>query len=187
MHQDPATDLDHYPKFGYLMTPEDWAHIEEMKDREWVGDDGNVYTARTYDQKRYDKSVKVEDRTEEEESRRDQIPEFEVISEPIEVGDTRLPGGAKSIIKLAEKNGWRTAAFYSRGPRLHSAHGTLLGISDWVQVKMVLDDGDRRAIGFWCDAKFSTAWLARIDFKARKYVGLGMHNSDGLKAYIRGE
>lgn len=126
----------------------------------------------------------------EEEIETAPIPAPEVRSTPIEIGDPRLPGGAKTIINLARKNGWTAWATYARGPRVHSTTGALLEISDNVLVRLRLDGSERRAVGYWITKNdkpaFEFAWILRADLENRKYTTVSA-NSDELKAWIKGE
>lgn len=185
-------DVDHLPTLGYLMTAEDWARIEIQLDEPRIATDGSVYTTRQYDHAREATArAKVEKKAVEagraEEPEPIELPEPEVRATPITRGDPRFPGGCATIANLADKNGWRWTATYSRGPRTHATHGNLLSISDWVIMRLALDDGVRRAVGFWCDTKFTHAWLAELDVKNWRYNIFGSANSNGLKAYIRGD
>lgn len=113
------------------------------------------------------------------------IPAPEVYSTPIEPPDPRLPGGAKQILNLARKHDWRAWATYSRGPRTHASHGTLLGVSDFVVIRMRLDGDRPGAVASWVDGKFDHAWLCEVDTPKRKIIIVGQANSDQLKAWIR--
>lgn len=111
------------------------------------------------------------------------IPEPEVRSTPIEPADPRMPGGAKSIIKLAVKEGWGFDAAYSRGPWMHSTRWVPIGISDLVLVRLGLPSLDKPtelAVASWRDKSFEWAyyWPARSAQPVRV-------NSAELKARIR--
>lgn len=115
------------------------------------------------------------------------IPAPEVVAEPVEKGSSWVPGGAKQIWNLAEKNGWTIVrATRSRGPRVHASHGTLLSISDFFQLKMRLDSEDRSAVASWTDGKFEFAYNVTIH-RDTKTLTADKANSDGLKAWIKGE
>jgi hypothetical protein len=64
-----------------------------------------------------------------------------------EVPEGKMPGGAQILINAIRRAGGRAVATYSRGPRVHSAHGNLLEVSDWVVVKFGRDG--RRAVARW--------------------------------------
>lgn len=112
------------------------------------------------------------------------IPPPEVTSTPIDLGDPRLPNGAKDRIKQARKEGWTATATYSRGPRTHSLHGTVLGISDYVQVKFrpLVDRDCPAAVASWQDGKFQFAY--QLDRTTHTATRIG---SPALKALIEGE
>lgn len=186
-------DVDHVAKLGYLMTAEDWARIEEQLDEERIAADGSVYTTRQYDFAREAKArEKVEKKaieagTADIEPEPIVLPPPEVYSTPLKRGEPHWAGGCSTIANLLDKSGWRWFATYSRGPRTHATHGNVLGISDYVVMRMALDDSDRRAVGFWRDTKFDGAWLAEIDRPNRRYNIVAHANQAGLKAWIRGD
>lgn len=72
-----------------------------------------------------------------------------------EVAMAQIPGGAKTIIKLAHKNGWATHATYARGPWLHASGDRITGIVDHVRVTMLR--GQDFISASWRDLKFETA------------------------------
>jgi hypothetical protein len=188
MHRDRATDVDHRPKFGHLMTPEEWAAIDAAMDEHRVRDDGSVYTTRNWKVK--GKADAADGADTEAAAELKIIPEPEVLATPIDRTDERFPGGCKTIANLVDKQpGGRWIATYSRGPRVHASHGTLLGMSDYVVLRLAVDHDQRRAVGFWVDTKFDHAWLATVDLEHEKYLmdPGGAANSDALKAWIKGE
>lgn len=131
---------------------------------------------------RYAKKLNAEGEEEAE-----PIPAPEVMAEPCEKTSKWVPGGAKQIWNLAEKNGWTIVrATRSRGPRVHASHGTLLGISDFFQLKMRLDTEDRSAVASWTDGKFEFAYNCTIH-RDTKTITADKANSDGLKVWIKGE
>lgn len=182
MHRDRETDANHRPVLGQPVTPEFLARIEEQLDEVRYREDGTPYTTRTWKSKKAD-----EDSENQEQLERKVIPPPEVYATPITKGDERWPGGCTNITNLAKKCGWSWTATYSRGPRVHGGHGGLLGMSDYVLLRLRLDGSDARAVGFWVDTKFDHAWLARLDEKSRRYMIEGWANSQGLKDWIRGD
>jgi hypothetical protein len=186
MHRDPATDADHRPKFGYLADDAFWASIEAQLDEPRVKEDGTVYTTRSWKTK--GKADEAEGDDQELVDERKVIPPPEVWAQPLEKGEEHWPGGCTTITNLLRKHEWYWKATYSRGPRVHASHGTLLGMSDYVVLRMALDGSDRRAVGFWVDTKFDHAWLARLDAENGRYViEPYVASSNQLKAWIRGE
>lgn len=181
-------DVDHETVFGYIMTPEDWAEIERQLDlpRTRIDKDGNevTYTTREFDFDRMKKAAREAAEAEEPEIEHHPIPPPEIYATPIESGDSRMPGGAKTMINTATKLGWRAWATYSRGPRTHATLGTLLGTSDFVVVRMVLDGTPSRAVGSWRDNKFDFAYTVTVDNETYRAERV---NSDGLKFWIKGE
>ncbi len=116
-----------------------------------------------------------------------EIPEPEVVCEPVDKTSEFLPGGAKTIWNLAEKNGWTIiSTTRSRGPRVHASQGTLLSISDFFLIKMRLDGTDKSAVGSWTDGKFQFAYTVVAD-RATRTLEATKANSHGLKAWIKGE
>jgi hypothetical protein len=115
------------------------------------------------------------------------IPAPEVTAEPVEKKSQWVPGGARTIWNLAEKNGWTVvSATRSRGPRVHASLGTLLSVSDFFLLKLRLDSEDRAAVASWCDGKFDFAYNVTIHRKT-KTLTADKANSDGLKTWIKGD
>lgn len=184
MHRDPATDIDHRPKFGYVANDAFWAEIDRQLDLPRTKEDGTVYTTRAWKTKGRADAAEGEDQEILDE--RKVIPPPEITARPITKGEEFWPGGCSTIVNLLAKHGGRWTAAYSRGPRVHASHGTFLGMSDYIVLRMALDDSDRRAVGFWVDTKFDHAWLARLK-DDRYIIEPYMANSEALKAWIRGE
>lgn len=184
--------MDHLAVLGTPATPADDPAIQAALDLPRVDANGQPYTTREFDIARFKDREKREAAEREaadlaeEEWEEHEIPDPEVTSTPIEMSDPRLPGGAKQIWNLCLKNGWSCRAFYSRGPRVHKSQGRVLSISDYVVLKMVLDNGNRRAVGSWEDGAFDFAYILEID---RKTNTAAPHRikSDGLKTFIKGE
>lgn len=146
-------DVDHYARFGTPAPP--LAEILERRER-WEAD-----------------------QREEPDDAKEEIPA--VIEQPaikIELEDDRMPGGAKTILKLAEKQEWRVLATYSRGPWMHTVTWTPTAISDYVLVRM--QRGSEHAVGIWRDQKFKRGWTWRDGTASLEQV-----NSDNLKARLK--
>lgn len=104
------------------------------------------------------------------------IPEPEVRATPIDIGDPRLPGGAKQVLKLARQHGWKDRTTYSRGPWLHAGNWTVIDISDLVLVRLIR--GREMLSAEWRNGKFlNPAWSWGDE--------PGKMNSDELKARIK--
>jgi hypothetical protein len=54
-------------------------------------------------------------------------------------------------------------------------------------MRMVLDGSPRRAVGFWCDNKFTGAWLMVKNDEHRRYYTESVAGSTELKAWIKGD
>ena len=108
------------------------------------------------------------------------IPEPEVLATTIVIGDERLPGGAKTIYKLAEKHGWQVLATYARGPWLHASGDRYTGVVDHVRLRMTR--GDLLLSASWRDTKFENAW----DWN-QPYVDDRPINSTTLKERLKRE
>lgn len=189
MHEDIADDADHRPIFGKPADEAYWASIEQGRNTPWtttiVKDKQEIEVTLTAAQWEAAKHGKDADG---EELEPEPTPDPEITSTHIEMLDPRLPGGAKQIWKLAEKWGWRVArSDYSRGPVMHAVQGTLLGMRDSVVLGLVLDGTPKRAVASWESGKFLFAYTLTADLERRKYANHGKTNSDGLKAWIKGE
>jgi hypothetical protein len=186
------TRMDHIAILGTPLLPEDHPEIQAALDAPRVDAKGEPYTTRGFDIAKIKDRAKREAAEQEaaeatdEEWEEHEIPAPEVLSTPIELRDTRLPGGAKQIWNLCLKNGWTCKGFYSRGPRVHKSQGRVLSISDYVVLKMVLDGGTRRAVGSWEDNSFDFGYILDVDRKTNTASPLRV-NSAAVKAWIKGE
>lgn len=190
MHREES--VDHTPVLGQVYTPEDMAADEAALDVERenfvIPFAPSYYTTRDVDIARM-KDKEAQARAEADadgEWVAAELPEPEVMATIIDIRDERMPGGARTIMNLASKNGWDVWGAYSRGPHTHATTGALLRISDYVVVRM-LDAEQRRAVACWRDGKFQWAWLLEADRRATRYINHGKTNSDGLKSWIRHE
>ena len=184
MRRDP--DADHQPVLGDPETPEMFERREWLRlHHQWEAADGELTTAAEHDRAKMSKAAR-EAADVEEEIEPVSLPEPEVRAVPIDIGDPRLPQGAKNKINLGRKNGWTAEATYSRGPRTHATHGTLLGISDYVVVRLRLDGSDRRAVACWQDGKLLFAYALVADLDRRVYTTRSV-NDGQLKSWLKQE
>lgn len=135
----------------------------------------------------------VELQSEEEEKEAEHIIEpIEVYATPVPIDGSRvfaggadgtlsvlqLPGGAKSLVKLATKHGWLCdRATYARGPYMHATKDASLGVSETVLVRLRLDP-KLMIIASWRDNKFDWSWIVRDRTTTRS-------NSNELKELIK--
>lgn len=184
------SDVDHAPIFGQQVTPEMFAEIERQMDlpreREIPCDPPfpliyriETYTAREYDEERFMRNKKYREAREAQADPDDEEEGHEL--EPIEVYSTpmphkgsllvetpygtrevKVPGGVRTILNLAAKQGWEvTRLTYSRGPYV-GASGKSLGVSDLIvlHVRGPVVDGDRlTGVASWRDGKSDSVWL----------------------------
>lgn len=179
--------VEHATILGHTMTRRDQEAIEAALDAPRIDANGEPYTTREYDLQRMKKAAREAIEAEDDDFVAAEIPPPEVLTTPVDRKDPRVPGGARTIWNLAEKQGWRVyRSTYSRGPRVHASHGTLLSISDYFILGVALDDANLMAVGSWCDGKFDFAYTATINRKTRTITPERV-KSDALKAFIRGE
>lgn len=132
MHRDPAAD--HHPLLGTRLVDTVPPEPEPVEEGEGEVEDPEPFV----------------------------IPPPEVTSTPIDIGDERLPGGAKIVLNAARREGWTATATYSRGSRMHASQGTILGVSDFVVVRARLDGADQVAVASWKDGGFDYAYVGEI-------------------------
>lgn len=108
-----------------------------------------------------------------------ELPEPEVRCTPVERNDPRVPGGAKTILNLLEKEDWELRRLtYARGPYI-GANGKILSISDSIVLGAV-DGEDSAIVAFWRDGKFNGAMTVF------KHQLEGRPNATELKNWIKG-
>lgn len=171
-------DVDHEPIFGRIFTPEDAAEVERQRHLPRLADDGSTYTVAEWEaQKLKDKkkrgaalaALAEEDETpgavEQIEVRCTPMPlkgELSVTHEDGTTSTTKVPGGVRTLLNLAEKLGdWDVVRLtYSRGPYL-GADGESLGVSDSVVLHLrgpEVDNTRVHALASWRDGKSDWAW-----------------------------
>ena len=148
MHRDP--DADHAVVLGQASWMTDWSAVAEQRAVYAAG--GPVEPeGEAPDVEVLDEDGEVVKPIVEKPERTWDIPPPEVTATPIDIGDPRLPQGAKDKINLARTNGWRVTAHYSRAARVHASHGNLLSVSDFVVMRCALDGTDKIAVASWTD------------------------------------
>ena len=72
----------------------------------------------------------------------------------VELGDSRVPAGARSFARAAIRHGWIVRATYARGP-LQDARGTRYKIVDslMIQCRKTLGDTQASVNACWTDGK----------------------------------
>lgn len=174
-------DVDHEPVFGHIMTPEDWAEIERQRHLVRYDDDGNPYTTAEYEARKIkNKAARAEALAELAGDDEEEVP----LLEPVEVHTINLPhkgrvfvgcpdgtvavaavpGGARTMLNLAKKQGWTVERLtYARGPYL-GANGSSLGVSDSVVLLLrgpIVDESPILGIASWRDGK--SDWAYRVE------------------------
>ena len=180
--------VDHAPIHGHTLTRADQERWEAELDVVRYQDDGTEYTTRGWMLAKMNKAAR-EAAEEKGEIEVHPIPPPEIRSTPIDVGDPRLPGGAKSILNLARKNGWTAWATYARGPRVHGTTQALIEMSDNVLVRARLDDGSKVAVASWWTKNgkpgFEFAYIGhRVE--DTNVMKIDPANSNELKAHLKG-
>lgn len=186
-------DAGHHAILGHMLTVADFAEIERQRKIVRHLDDGTPYTVESYEiSKIKDRAAReAAEQEQDDEWEPDELPEPEVRATPIDVGDDRLPRGAKTHINRARKAGWTVTATYARGPVAHGTTGKLLRVVDSVVVRARLAEGPRVAVACWrTDAKgkytFASAWIGTIR-PEEKTIYTESANADVLKMWIEGE
>ncbi len=170
LHRD---EVDHAPVFGVLWTAEQAEEMERQRHvpRVRYDKDGSevVYTTAQHDLAKMKKAKREEARQEEEGDY--ELEPVQVYSTPLplkgrmfvgcpdgSMAEAAVPGGARTIINLADRIGWRVDRLtYSRGPFI-GASGVSLGISDYVVLRVRLDEGRIAGVASWRDGKSTSAW-----------------------------
>lgn len=175
-------DVDHFPIFGHIRTPEEAAEAERQRhiprERHVYTKTGwpllfeiQEYTTESYDRARMSKAAREAMEAEENEG---EIPVRPL--EPIEVASTPMPtegvlvlddreipvpGGVRILVNLAAKVDWEiTRLTYSRGPYLGAAGGSL-GVSDYIVMHVrgpVVDGHPLVGVASWRDGKSDSVW-----------------------------
>lgn len=189
-HRDP---VDHFPVLGHLLTRADAEATEAGLDAPRTAEDGTTYTYREVqiaaikDRKRREAAEK-EAAGDDYDEEVHQIPPAEITSTPIDIGDSRLPGGCKSMLKLARKHGWTAWVTYARGPRVHGTTQALIEMSDNFVLRARLDGTDKACVASWWTKKgkpgFEHAYLVTID-RENQLLRTTPANSDGLKKWLK--
>jgi len=187
-------ETDHAAALGHVETPDEAAERERQRHVERYLEDGTPYTTAGWEISKIKDRAKREaaeaDAADLEEYEPDPIPEPEVTSTPIEIGDDRLPAGAKSVLVLAARNDWDAWATYSRGPRVHGTTGKVLEVSDFVLVRARSQARGQVAVASWLTKNdkpaFEFAYLGDLDDEAHKILTTPI-NSRQLKALLKGE
>jgi len=176
MHRDQADDLDHAVILGTPWTPELQAKIDASLAA--MAERGSADT-----KKKQEKETEPEEKDEW-----DTVPPPEIPVHPVDIDSFPPRSGIRQMFNVADRHPeWEVRSLTAcRGPFVGSS-GRVLSISDSVLMKMrgpMVDTGRQVAVAFWRDGKFNFAWtgILRGDVVATQPA-----NSEGLKAFIRGE
>lgn len=105
-------------------------------------------------------------------------PAPEVHARPPLDGET--PRGASSIVKLADKLGWRSRVTYARGTSIDQ-HGRPTRVVESLLVRAVLPGAGANVSAVWTDGKFELA------YKWAPWLPATRIKSPELRAFLRGE
>lgn len=90
--------------------------------------------------------------------------------------DGKVPRGALSVRRTAQRAGWVVVCTYARGWLPHGRSGAPLRVVDNLALRMTHPDG-RRAVAVWLDSRFDVAY--------RILPGLGkLDGVKGLTAFL---
>lgn len=178
MHRDIATDLEHTVILGTPWTPELQVKLDAA-------------LAEMAARGKADTKKKQEKAEEEDEGPDvwDQVPPPEVPAHPVDIASFPPRSGIRQMYNVADRQpGWEVRSLTaSRGPFV-GARGQVLSISDSVLMRMrgqtTLDGETQVAVAFWRDGKFKFAYTGMLKGDV---VATQPANSEGLKAFIRGE
>lgn len=178
-------DVDHFPVFGHIRTPEEAEHARRMMEEvEHIGEDGEPYITRERDIMKDPNADRRKRRLaefrEEDPDYVAPLPEPELRRTPIEVDDLPPRSGMRQVANLVVKtDGWELRRLTkARGPYL-GADGSVLSISDSIVLGAQRLDADRSfAVASWRDGKFDSAYIGSKG-SAR------LVNATELKAWIK--
>lgn len=161
-----------------------------VKGEKITWDEEQEYTTRELSLETYRKSAKyraaeaLEAEDDEEEDEGHELEPIEVhrtpmphkgvlrVDTPDGPREVPVPGGTRTLLNLAEKQGWEVIDLtYSRGPYL-GASGKSLGVSDYVVLRLrgpVVDGSPILGIASWRDGK--SDWAYRVENKTMSRVG----------------